>query len=135
MADENQDIFGKIDALLEKRAGFGTGKAHRHPEDDFPLLTEVVEPQSGKPSLQDRRRSERRLGTDRRLGERRKEALGRPEATPATLTDEQFNRFMTQFERKLEDLFIRQQLRLEEAVRRALQTQGDNPRSGSSDPL
>lgn len=135
MADENQDIFGKIDALLEKRAGFVTAAAHPDPLDDFPLLTEVVEPPSGKASPQDRRQSERRLGTDRRLGERRKEPLGRSDATPATLTDEQFDRLLTQLERKLEDLFIRQQLRLEEAVRRALQARGDGARGGSSGPL
>lgn len=135
MADDNQDIFGKIDALLEKRAGFGTGEAQRHPDDDFPLLTEVVEPRPGKPSLQDRRQVDRRLGTDRRQVDRRKETLGRPEVASASLSDEQFNRFMTRFEQKLEDLFIRQQLRIEEAVRRALQSQGDNAKSRSSDPL
>lgn len=132
MADDNQDIFGKIDALLEKRAGFGTGEAHRHPDDDFPLLTEVVEPQ---PSLQDRRRGDRRMAADRRQGERRKEFLARPDYLRATLSDEQFNRFLAQFERKLEDLFIRQQLRLEEAIRRALQARADNGRSEASDPL
>lgn len=135
MADDNQDIFGKIDALLEKRAGFGTGEAQRHPDDDFPLLTEVVEPQSGHPPLQNRRQADRRQGTDRRQGERRKEILGRPEVASASLSDEQFNRFMTRFEQKLEDLFIRQQLRLEEAVRRALQAHHVNGRSGASDPL
>ncbi len=124
MVDESQDIFGKIDALLEKRAGFGTGETHRPAEDDFPLLTEVVELQPGHPSLQDRRQ-----------GERRKEALGQPDMPPATLSDEQFNRFLARFEQKLEDLFIRQQLRIEEAIRRALQAQGDNARSGASDPL
>jgi hypothetical protein len=130
MADE--DIFGKIDALLEKRAGFGARESHRQPDDDFPLLTEVVEPRQG--SLQDRRRGERRE-TDRRQGERRREAPSRPDTPRATLSDEQFNRFLARFEEKLEDLFIRQQLRIEEAVRRALQGQGDNARSGSSDPL
>lgn len=132
MADDSQDIFGKIDALLEKRAGFGTGEAHRHHDDDFPLLTEVVEPQ---PSLQDRRHGDRRLAADRRQGERRKEAPARLDIPRAALSDEQFNRFLDHFERKLEDLFIRQQLRIEEAVRRALRARTDNGRSGASDPL
>jgi len=135
MTDDNQDIFGKIDALLEKRAGFGAGALQRHPDDDFPLLTEVVEAHTGSPDRPDHRQGERRLGVERRQGERRKEAPGRLDAARATLSEEQFERFMTRFEQKLEDLFIRQQLRLEEAMRRALQGQGDPARGGSSDPL
>ncbi|MGQ9685449.1 MAG: hypothetical protein ACUVT2_03960 [Thiobacillaceae bacterium] len=135
MADDNQDIFGKIDALLEKRAGFGTREGHRQPDDDFPLLTEVVKPQTDKPSLEDRRQSDRRLGTDRRQGERRKETLGRPETPRATLSDEQFNRFLAQFEQKLEDLFIRQQLRIEETIRRALQNRADDAGGAPPKPL
>ncbi len=122
MADDNQDIFGKIDALLEKRAGFGTVGGHRHADDDFPLLTEVVGPPTGYPFVQDRRQG------DRRQGERRKQALGGLEAPAAALSDAQFERFLARFEQKLEDLFIRQQLRLEEVVRRALQGQGDQGR-------
>jgi hypothetical protein len=135
MTDDNQDIFGKIDALLEKRAGFGAGALQRHAEDDFPLLTEVVEVLPGSPARPDRRQGERRLGVERRQGERRKGALAGPEAPRATLSEEQFDRFLARFEQKLEDLFIRQQLRLEEAMRRALQGQGDKARGGSPDPL
>jgi hypothetical protein len=133
MADD--DIFGKIDALLEKRAGFGTRGVQRQAEDDFPLLTEVVEPQPVDTASQDRRRSDRRLGTDRRQGDRRKETPVRLEAARVSLSDEQFDRFLARFEQKLEDLFIRQQLRLEEAIRQALQDRRDKPRGGSSDPL
>lgn len=129
MAADDQDIFGKIDALLEKRVGFGSGGKHRHPDDDFPLLTEVVEQQSGNPPVQDRRYAERRKG------ERRQGASGRLDVPLSTLTEEQFSRFLARFEQKLEDLFIRQQLRLEDAVRRALQGQGDNARDKASDPL
>jgi len=44
MSDESGDLYGKIDALLGKRAGFA-GSAFRPVEaDDFPLLTEVIEP-------------------------------------------------------------------------------------------
>lgn len=135
MADDNQDIFGKIDALLEKRAGFGAGQAHRRSDDDFPLLTEVVEPQTDKPSLHDRRQSDRRLGADRRQGERRRETPGWPVSPRATLSDEQFNRFLTQFEHKLEDLFIRQQLRIEEAICRALQNRADDAGGAPPKPL
>ena len=132
MADDNQDIFGKIDALLEKRAGFDTGQTHRQAEDDFPLLTEVVE-RPRQPARLDRRQAERSLGTDRLQGERREEVPERLDTPHATLSDEQFNRFLARFEQKLEDLFIRQQLRIEEAVRRALQAKAGNARSGASD--
>lgn len=111
MADDNQDVFGKIDALLEK-AGFDTDEG-RQPEDDFPLLTEVVEPQADAPPAQAHRQDEPRKET--------------PEQTPhAVMSEEQFNRFLAQFERKLEDLFIRQQLRIEKAIRRALQSRADS---------
>lgn len=41
MADDPQDIFGKIDAILGKRAGFAGPR--RQPEDEFPMLTDIVE--------------------------------------------------------------------------------------------
>lgn len=39
---DTDDIFGKIDALLGKRVGFA-GAVRQREENDFPLLTEVVE--------------------------------------------------------------------------------------------
>lgn len=125
MTDENQDIFGKIDALLEKRSGFGAA-GHAATEEDFPLLTEVVEGQ--EVATGERRRGERRLGLDRRQGDRRqagKESPARP-----TFTDEQFSRFLGLFEQKLENLFIRQQLRMEECIRRAIREVQDKPQGG-----
>lgn len=119
MAEDNQDIFGKIDALLEKRAGFGAGEGRQVSEEDFPLLTEVVEPRAGGTAVDERRRADRRLA-DRRLTDRRGDEAGRPAGARPTLSDEQFNRFIALFEQKLEDLFIRQQLRTEESIRRAL---------------
>lgn len=41
MSDDTQDIFGKIDALRGKRAGFGAPPP-RPKEEEFPLLTDVV---------------------------------------------------------------------------------------------
>ncbi|MCU0840337.1 MAG: hypothetical protein MUC79_01290 [Thiobacillaceae bacterium] len=125
MAEDNQDIFGKIDALLEKRAGFGAGEGRPASEEDFPLLTDVVETRefgtaADERRRADRRQADRRLGTDRRLAERRGDEPGRPAGSRPTLSDEQFNRFIAVFEQKLEDLFIRQQLRTEESIRRAL---------------
>lgn len=110
MADD-KDVFGKIDALLEK-AGFDTDEG-RQPEDDFPLLTEVVEPQADVPPAQAHRQDEPRKETPDQ------------QVPHAVMSEEQFNRFLAQFERKLEDLFIRQQLRIEKAIRRALQSRAD----------
>ena len=42
MPDDKEDIFGKIDALLEKRIGFGVEEGHKSAVDDFPLWTDVV---------------------------------------------------------------------------------------------
>jgi hypothetical protein len=44
MSDEAGDLYGKIDALLGKRVGFAGAVARHREENDFPLLTEVVEP-------------------------------------------------------------------------------------------
>ncbi|GEM_PF-4884276 len=44
------DIFGKIDALLGKRAGFA-GPAHKRDDWDFPLLTDVVAEESPELTL------------------------------------------------------------------------------------
>jgi hypothetical protein len=115
MSDEPQDIFGKIDALFEKRAGFGVDQ-HRGGGEDFPLLTDVVGGPAGPPGFAERRRGERRSGTDRRqAGRRSDDTLPHP-----TLDEAQFHRFIALFEQKLEDLFIRQQLRMEESIRRAV---------------
>jgi hypothetical protein len=43
MSDEAADLYGKIDALLGKRVGFASAVARHREENDFPLLTEVVE--------------------------------------------------------------------------------------------
>ena len=41
MSDIPEDVYGKIDALLGKRAGFGASSPKVEVE-DFPILTEVV---------------------------------------------------------------------------------------------
>ncbi len=46
MSDEAADLYGKIDALLGKRVGFASAVARHREENDFPLLTEVVEPEA-----------------------------------------------------------------------------------------
>lgn len=114
VADARQDIFGKIDALFEKRVGFVGQDPRGRSTDDFPLLTEVVSP-GQRPAVEERRRADRRQG-ERRGGERRQDWAAAP-----TFTDEQFARFLAVFEKKLEDLFIRQQLRMEESIVHAVQ--------------
>jgi hypothetical protein len=106
MADEGQDIFGKIDAILGKRAGF----AGKRPEleDEFPMLTEVV--------------SE---GAQIAPGPTA-DAMSAPEpVTPlspvagpaAQLSDIDIDRLAAALEARLSELFIRQQLRIESLVR------------------
>lgn len=114
MADEKQDIFGKIDALFERRVGFGASDPRGRATEDFPLLTDVVSP-GDRPAAEERRQTDRRQ-SDRRGGERRQ---AWPEGG-ASFTDAQFARFLGMFEKKLEDLFIRQQLRMEESIRQAV---------------
>lgn len=109
---EQDDIFGKIDALLEKRVGFGTGEVRE--ADDFPLLTEVVEPEGAATFPLERRRGERRQLPDRRR------LASEAAETPAGLTEAQFERLLAHLERRLEALFREQEGRIEAALRRAL---------------
>lgn len=118
MGDEKQDIFGKIDALFERRVGFGGPDPRGREVEDFPLLTEVVSP-GNRPASEERRQLDRRQG-DRRAGERRQAWPEGLASGSAAFTDEQFARFLSVFEKKLEDLFIRQQLRMEESIRQAV---------------
>lgn len=132
---KQDDLFEKLDALLEKRAsnvlvdkGLEAG--------DFPVMTDVVgstpaatplpalpTPHSSSPSS-NRRDSDRREG-DRRLGDRR--LSGRRQNDPSQLMpsrpvaeDPQQEALLSAMERRLADLFIRQQLRMEDAMRKTL---------------
>jgi hypothetical protein len=130
MSEGNPDLFEKIDALLWKRAPealLDKGISH----EDFPVLTEVIDPArptwSGEERRDlDRRQAERR-DVDRRLGDRRQEGrqLGdrRQPGPPPALSSEMnvdMERLVAAMEQRLAELFIRQQLRMEEAVRKAI---------------
>lgn len=112
-ADDSQDLFGKIDAMFGKRAGFTPGLARA--EDDFPVLTEVVEavlPPAPEPMTGGR------------------DALVAPlEAPPALavgqLTEVDIDRLAVALEARLAELFIRQQLRIEALVRRVVREELD----------
>ncbi len=109
---ESSDLFGKIDALFEKRApDVLQDKSLEH--EDFPVLTEVVAAHAEAPPGA-QAAEQRAQGGERRVGERRRAAA----VPPAAATD--FGPLLTAVEQRLSDLFIRQQLRLEEAVRRAI---------------
>ncbi len=121
-----RDLFGQIDALFEKRS-LDVLLDKRLEHEDFPVLTEVVagkEEQSAQEHATERRASDRRdLGQrdrDRRLGDRRQIGLSVPLSPRPAAASEDFEHLVTAVEQRLSDLFIRQQLRMEEAVRRAI---------------
>ncbi len=129
MSDENPDLFGKIDALLGKRAPDALLDKGLEFE-DFPLLTEVVDAGGdarveAERRAQERRQNERRE-IDRRLGDRRQDgrrAGDRRPAEPPPLPGDmgaEMERLVAAMEQRLTDMFIRQQLRMEEAVRKAI---------------
>ncbi|MEW5786550.1 MAG: hypothetical protein AB1899_01710 [Pseudomonadota bacterium] len=119
--DGNGDLFGKIDALFGKRAPDALREKGLE-YDDFPLLTEVVtedQPQGwtgGERQAVDRRRGDRRQG-DRRVGER---LLAEPPAPLPAHVNAEMARLVAAMEQRLIDMFIRQQLRVEDAVRKAI---------------
>lgn len=131
MSEADKDLFGKIDALSKKRAPDAlVDKGLEH--EDFPVLTDVIgasEPAPvtwGEPERRviDRRVAERRHGddrqADRRLGDRR-HGNQPPESPPRPMASkEEVERLVQAMELRLSDLFIRQQLRMEEAVRKVI---------------
>lgn len=116
-----KDLFGKIDALFEKRApDVLVDKGLEH--EDFPVLTEIVEAreeESARENAGERRAAQRR-NEERRLGERRQHGLKVPPSPRPVASDEDFEHLVAAVEQRLSDLFIRQQLRMEEAVRKAI---------------
>jgi hypothetical protein len=116
---ESRDLFGKIDALFEKRdpdALLDKGLEH----EDFPVLTEMVAPsaeQDAQTQASERRASDRRA-LERRLGDRRYSEMPLSPRPPAH--GEDFEHLVAAVEQRLADLFIRQQLRMEEAVRKVI---------------
>jgi hypothetical protein len=156
MSESSKDLFGKIDALFEKRSpDVLVDKGLDH--DDFPVLTEVLARPGEKvpPRVfqeQDRRTQDRRGGDrrseDRRQGDRRQAAqvgqADQPQAElpaavlpGATLPDEEL--LAQAVESRLMDLFIRQQLRMEQAMRKLIREEiaryrSSTPPAGSQTP-
>lgn len=125
MSTQESDLFGKIDALLGKRAPDALLEKELDIE-DFPLLTEVVDSIPDALSGGDRRLRERRT-QERRVGERRHDRHSHADAHPvadrpsfsADRADE-LERLARAIELRLTELFIRQQMRTEDAVRKLI---------------
>lgn len=116
MTDEAQDIFGKIDAILGKRAGFVAGAPKL--DDEFPLLTEIVAetPVAAAPE---------RLSP---IADAMSTPVESPEAAATAaghLAEVDLDRLAAALEARLSELFIRQQLRIEALVRRVVREELD----------
>lgn len=117
MADDAQDIFGKIDAMLGKRAGF-VGGAPRLDE-EFPLLTEVVA-EGAEPGQESPGPAADAMSTP-------VESVARVsgQAEVPHLAEVDIDRLAAALEARLSELFIRQQLRIEALVRRVVREELD----------
>ena len=123
---DSRDLFSKIDALFDKRdPDVLLDKGMEH--EDFPVLTEVVagrEEESAQEHAKERRAGDRReldrRALERRLGERRQIGLNVPLSPRPLAASDDFEQLVSAVEQRLSDLFIRQQLRTEEAVRKAI---------------
>lgn len=116
MADDTQDIFGKIDAMLGKRAGFG-GMPTRI-DDEFPLLTDVVAEAAAA--------AQEMAGPGPGADAMSSPAEALPGAgMPAPLAEMDIDRLAAALEARLSELFIRQQLRVESLVRRVVREELD----------
>lgn len=118
----DRDLFGKMNALFEKRAPDALqDKGLDH--EDFPVLTEVVgegvgeeaEPAAPPPVMESRQDV----------------AMPPPPPEPPAaqlLDDETVEKLAGLLEQRFADLFIRQQARIEETVRRVIREELARPR-------
>ncbi len=122
MADNSQDIFGKIDAILGKRVGFATGQPVA--SDEFPMLTEIVQAVDSvkRPSV----RAEDAMTVaqvDVEAGGGQRAVVSSPvEADKALpgMDELELDRLAAALEARLSELFIRQQMRIEALVRQVV---------------
>jgi len=130
MIENDQDIFGKIDAMLERRdADFVTDKSTS--SDDFPMLTEVIAVGDDPVWKEVDRRggnqtADRRLA-DRRIVQRRQSSSSIP-AVP--MLNEEFERLLSVLEHRLTALFVGQQLPMEEAIRKVVREELTGDKGG-----
>lgn len=133
MSEQKGDLFGKIDALLDRRAPDALLDKSLEFE-DFPLLTEVVDAAVADDTEQherrrgDRRTLDRRLGDRRQVGRRDGDCQAAPPPPLPTDMSVEMERLVIAMEQRLTDMFIRQQLRMEESVRKAIRDEIDRHR-------
>lgn len=113
-------LFAKVDALLGKRLGFYAG-ARLPAQEDFPLLTEIVS--AAKPPAAEDRHVDAALATASEKAAT--DAAGLPsEAEAPSAAQTEFERLASgiaaHLEVRLTELFIRQQIHLEERMRRVV---------------
>lgn len=133
MSTEIPDIFGKIDALLGKRAPDALLEKELDIE-DFPVLTEVVDSVPDALSGGERRLRERRMGDRRREGRGDEHTSADPApAMPADINAE-MERRLAAMEQRLTDKFIHLQVRLEDAVRTAIRDELGRTGDARDDP-
>jgi len=115
MAEENGDLFGKIDAILGRRAGFAGKRPDQ--EDDFPILTEVVaeHPASMTVPAPDAMSTPPVPAHPPQAGVTR----------AGQLTEVEIDRLAAALDARLSELFIRQQLRIETLVRQVVREELD----------
>lgn len=114
MLDDDQDIIGKIDAMLERRdADFLTDKSAS--SDDFPTLTDVIEGGFGCAWKGPERRGINSL-IDRRV-QQLKTVVTDSTAPPHI---EDYVRLLSAMEQRLTELIIRQQLQMEDVLRKLI---------------
>ena len=121
MSEGGKDLFGKIDALFEKRAtGALVDKGLDY--EDFPVLTEVVGTAPAAPSTwggtdrreESRRRNERRLSNEPEV---KKPVAEEAEASVAPGAGPEIDRIMQIVDQRLSMLFKQQQISLQDIVR------------------
>jgi hypothetical protein len=112
MPEGSEDIFGKVDAILGKRAGFAGGRAEA--QDEFPVLTDVI---AETPPSVPRTRVEDAMAADAVAEPPAGEAA---ESIPSCLGELDIDRLAAALEARLSELFIRQQLRIESLVRQVV---------------
>ncbi len=144
MNEDDKDLFDKIEALLEKRAPDALVDIPLE-DADFPVLTEVIQPATGNPAapglragaslpplgMEERRQAERRVldrrGPERRLGDRRQDRQVADALLQTLGAGEEVERLARVLELRMADLFIRQQVRMEEVIRRAVREELAKP--------
>jgi hypothetical protein len=126
------DLYGKLDAIFEKRSTEGLVERARI-NDEFPELTEVIGPPAevNNPQAQvmevpdlvphDRRASDRRSNDRRRSDRRQGSRRGDDEASCSPPgADAEVDRLIKAMETRLGDLFSSHQSSVEDMVRQAI---------------